>query len=233
MKVLVSKIEDCLEDELNGMNGIGVIQHLLERYPDTIQKNILTKKNCMDQMRSIVGYMLLEEGLKERFLVSSEDLQYQYKFNKKPYLKAFKDFHFNISHMDRMIVCGIADQEIGVDITRNLSYKMSMFQKLSNVKPCLINNVAICKLFEQLEQTDYFGQKEFTKLWCGLESVSKLVGCGIFQLHLQPVLPTTDTIYLELEDGYMVAISVFSQESNPLTINPMDMEIQYVPMKRA
>ena len=63
--------------------------------------------------------------------------------------------------------------------------------------------------------------------------INSIVGCGIFQLHLQPVLPTTDTIYLELEDGYMVAISVFSQESNPLTINPMDMEIQYVPMKRA
>ena len=36
----------------------------------------------------------------------------------KPYFPAYPDFHYNISHSDGIVVCGISDHPIGIDIQR-------------------------------------------------------------------------------------------------------------------
>lgn len=85
----------------------------------------------------------------------------------KPYLSAYPEIFFNLSHCDRLAVCLFSDVECGVDA-----------EQIRRVRPTVVR-----KVFSEREQAalaeadcpDVF----FTRLWTLKEAFAKAVGMGI------------------------------------------------------
>ena len=70
-----------------------------------------------DKCRSLVAELLLRECIKE-FCGRDIEPEYEYGFNKKPYLQNSPDIFFNISHSGDYVICAVSEHEVGCDIQR-------------------------------------------------------------------------------------------------------------------
>ncbi|MBQ8983821.1 MAG: 4'-phosphopantetheinyl transferase superfamily protein [Lachnospiraceae bacterium] len=87
----------------------------------------------------------------------------------KPYIVEFPGLHYNISHSGSLIVCGIGDELLGIDVEREERYSERVAKRF----------------FHPEEQKDIFSQeneaekrKIFTMYWVMKESFMKLSGAG-------------------------------------------------------
>lgn len=83
----------------------------------------------------------------------------------KPYQGTVPGLYFNYSHSGMMIACGVAGEEIGVDIQ----------QVRHNI---LIREKVYCK-DEELEDADYSNDEYFAEVWAKKESYLKMTGEGL------------------------------------------------------
>ena len=106
-------------------------------------------------------------ALIERPLIEPE---YGYGRNGKPY---FKDYpiQFNLSHSGEYVLCGVSDQEIGVDIQeiRNAN-KVSLAKRFFSEGECMA--------LERCE-SDKERSQMFFRMWTRKEAYGKLTGEGI------------------------------------------------------
>ena len=93
------------------------------------------------------------EGIKDRTII--------YGHNGKPYLKSGELF-FNLSHSAGQLVCGVSDEEIGVDI-----------QKICS-KPRVAKKICQPDELEQIKSPE-----DFTRVWTLKESFVKANGEGL------------------------------------------------------
>jgi 4'-phosphopantetheinyl transferase len=111
-------------------------ESLLDRYlpvfSEDIKRDILRYKRWQDAQLSLLGKVLLLQGLKTYYNIP--DVEIGVLPNKKPYLKGQK-LHFNISHSQELVACAIAEYPLGIDIEYNdlkISYHDFTFQMTSN-----------------------------------------------------------------------------------------------------
>lgn len=113
-----------------------------------------------------IAYALLGEILKTRFGVTDYTIERNDKG--KPFLAEFTSLHFNISHCGGLAVCGISNNEIGVDAELIRGY----------------NNKVMKRIFSAEEQNfiaeSKTPEKDFFKIWTLKESLCKFTGDGIF-----------------------------------------------------
>lgn len=119
-----------------------------------------------------LGDSLLYKGLKDLYGIipeSRSDLTILKGEHGKPYLKEFPHIHYNISHTDGLVVCGIGDRELGIDVER-----------IRPVRGNLLNKVLSDAERKVLKEIPEAGHSEyFFRLWTLKESYVKAVGCGI------------------------------------------------------
>lgn len=123
----------------------------------------LKKQNNKFYTRNIAGEFLLRECLLRRGLLSDDRLDIKIQASGKPYL-GNSSIHFSISHSGNILVCAVADREIGVDV-----------QKVSSYNPSLA-----ARYFSEDEKRFILSSphkdKAFTTLWCAKESYIKALG---------------------------------------------------------
>ncbi len=87
----------------------------------------------------------------------------------KPYLKDAEHVHFNISHTKGLVVCGISDREIGVDVERIREFKEAILRKA-----CAPQEQEYVMAANGLERAE-----RFFRLWTLKESYIKAIGKGL------------------------------------------------------
>lgn len=122
----------------------------------------------------------------------------------KPYLKNYPEIHFNISHCDGIVVCAIADFEIGVDTERVKSFPVSMVRKMLTEKEQRVLN-------EKSEDLGEF-QNVFFRYWTLKESYLKWEGHGFYK----------DPLTIEFEPG----ASLDSGDEMFLSVDKKTVQIQ-------
>lgn len=92
-------------------------QSLLDRYlpvfSDDIQRDILKYRRWQDAQLSLLGKVLLLQGLSTYYDIF--DAEVKVNSNNKPYLKG-NPVHFNISHSKDLAACVIAEFPVGIDV---------------------------------------------------------------------------------------------------------------------
>lgn len=89
--------------------------------------------------------------------------------NGKPYLDAYPNIYFNISHCNNAVCCIFGASPVGIDIQEVRSFNMRSAMKVcSETEIERINNAAEPDL-------------EFCRIWTVKEALSKLSGDGIFR----------------------------------------------------
>lgn len=89
----------------------------------------------------------------------------------KPYLIEYPDIHFNLSHSGEYVCCGVAEQEIGVDIQKH----QGKMEKIAERFFTEADNELLdrCKNEEE--------EKWFFRIWSVRESYIKFTGRGLGQ----------------------------------------------------
>jgi phosphopantetheine--protein transferase-like protein len=88
----------------------------------------------------------------------------------KPYLVGHTDFHFNISHAGRYVVCAFSDAPVGIDIEVIASADMKIAERFFAGRE---------KMYI-FEQTSEFAQREaFYRVWTMKEAYIKREGRGL------------------------------------------------------
>lgn len=120
------------------------------------------------QQQSKIGYQLLAFGLRDEYGIDKlPDIGK--KEHGKPYLPDYPHIHFNVSHCQNGIVCGIHEKEIGVDIEKLLVYKENIVKRISHVNEW--------KLFGHVPDEEK--NRIFGRIWVSKESYLKQQGTGI------------------------------------------------------
>lgn len=118
-----------------------------------------------------IGRDLLTEGLRSLYGLTFPDLKGELacQSHGKPYLRAYPEIHFNISHCPGMVACGFSDSEIGLDIEypRPISRRL-VLRSLSPSE----------QLFLESQPSDLM-EHHFFRLWTLKESRMKISGDGM------------------------------------------------------
>ena len=122
-----------------------------------------------DRLLSTFAYVLLLYGLKSEGLLSERKPQFDYHPYGKPYFlsEALSNVFFNFSHCSEGIVCGISDEEIGVDIE-------GYVQDIRKIED-LVLHPHERHLFDNAKDASGL----FTQIWTIKESYTKMKGCGL------------------------------------------------------
>ena len=86
----------------------------------------------------------------------------------KPYINNFGNFHFNTSHSSNILVCGISEQQIGVDV-----------EKIKPIKNKIVERFFTIQEKEYVYKTSSDQNKRFIEVWTKKEAYIKWVGKGI------------------------------------------------------
>lgn len=149
---------------------------LINKLPPVRKSRAIRYKHTGGRLSCIIGYLLFLYGFrniyKENALPDFDTNQYG-----KPFLHAFPDIHFNISHCNGAVVCIFGDTEIGVDI-----------QEARNTTMYHARRVCSEEEVERIENA-VEPELEFCKIWSVKEALSKLYGTGIIFKEIRNLSP--------------------------------------------
>lgn len=136
--------------------------------PDFRKRKIDSFKPHHSKLLSLGAGMLLDKAMKD---LGIDEYEVELEDNQKPRIRGREDIFFNISHSGDMVILGISDREIGVDI-----------EKIRNFKDSLIDYVFSPEdkdLAKELMESESDADRIYTKLWTVKESIMKHSGRGI------------------------------------------------------
>lgn len=175
------------------------------RLPPWRQEKAIFYQFLLDRVLCTQAYLLLEEGLRERYNVKRE-IFFEYIAHEKPILKGYPDIHFNLSHCKKGVLCVIDERPIGCDIEQ-------IEERLDQtvMRHCF-NDAEIAQILASSRP-----EIEFTKFWTMKEAILKLTGEGINDelpsLMTPELVKRLDmrTTVVE-EQGYVYSICQYREE---------------------
>lgn len=158
--------------------------------PDNQKKKVDLCYNQTEKFSKILEYYIVKkylnfEGIKE----------FSYTANGKPYINNYKDF--NISYDDGCLVVAFANNQVGVDVQKNIEYD----EKLANY---IANESELSKIQKAKNKSI-----ELTKLWVKKESYIKCIGGGL-NIELKNILKETKKFHFKEQTyrNYQICICV-------------------------
>lgn len=144
-------------------------QSLIDRYlpvfSEDIKRDILRYRRWQDAQLSLLGKILLLQGLRTYYDIS--DAEIMVNSSNKPYLKG-NPVYFNISHSKDLVACIIAEFPLGIDVEffdTSINYLDFEFQMTTNE-------------FKKINEAED-GIKSFFAYWTAKEAVIKAHGDGM------------------------------------------------------
>ncbi len=102
--------------EISGKQHKYLLKKFLVGYPVNFQEKVMKYRRWEDSQRSLLGRLVLENGVREVFGLELSEAMCYSEYG-KPFLKNNPSSKFNISHSGRFVVCALTrETEIGVDI---------------------------------------------------------------------------------------------------------------------
>lgn len=178
---------DKITDEL--------IPVLLDKLPEKRRHKAMRFRHTGGKLSCIIGYLLFLYGFRNYFKLDGTP-EFSRETNGKPYLAAYPDIHFNISHCDGAAACILGDMPVGIDIQDKKELKMN-------------HAMRVCSKEEIQKITDSSEPDlEFCRIWSVKESLSKLTGDGVFRdiRHVAPGNTHMSTVFIE-PNKFMTASS--------------------------
>lgn len=153
---------------VNGIDALdeSFIENCVSFFPRWRKEQMMSYKHLKGKIQNGVGYLLLVHALCEEGILH-EMPDFRYNEHGKPFLRNYPDWHFSISHSRNTVCCGIAKENIGIDIEEVREYKEPLARYSCNEKEMSLLNQSEDKA------------NEFYKLWTKKEAVFKLIGTGI------------------------------------------------------
>ncbi|MDR0901089.1 MAG: 4'-phosphopantetheinyl transferase superfamily protein [Methanobrevibacter sp.] len=143
------------------LEDINNLKHLIS--PDRV-KNINNFLFSKDKKLSLGSELLLRFILRKIHI--TDPIFYKNSYGKL-FLKNYPNIHFNISHSEDYVVCGVSTDNLGVDI------------ELISAVDCEIAKNYFHKIeYEYLKKSNDFNNS-FYKLWVLKESYVKMLGLGL------------------------------------------------------
>lgn len=187
--------------------------HLLEfkSYLSPEDLILVQKKINVDlQTKQILSRGCLRKVLGQVLQVSASDLQIQFTPQGKPFLKDYTNCFFNVSHSNEILVIGISDQEIGID----LEYKNPHFtENLIQTFMGLEEQQLFSTFTNSSQKVDFF-----YNIWTAKEAISKCFGLGL-KMNFSNLVVKFDTItqfscnhysvfgkFIDIEPDYTLAV---------------------------
>ena len=166
----------------------------MQLMPDFIQEKIEKFRNLQDAERSLIGNILLLQGLEQLECTQYLLKNLKYTSFQKPY---FDDLiSFNISHSGDYVVCAISKTNIvGVDIEEMINIPIVDFEYLFAKEEW--NEVLIA---ENKWEAFYI-------LWAKKEAFLKAVGCGLSE-PLNAVIIKNNAINWQNKEWYLMDIQL-------------------------
>ncbi|MBQ8040307.1 MAG: 4'-phosphopantetheinyl transferase superfamily protein [Lachnospiraceae bacterium] len=138
------------------------------------RSKILRCKNKEDKYRSLAAGLLLRYAL-EQHGISYESAKIIIGENGKPYLEEKENFYFSISHSQDLVVCAVADKELGVDVESLI--------RIDKICSDISKRERFLERIAAKTEKEWFGnlpeeekKKGFLRIWTGKESYGKANG---------------------------------------------------------
>lgn len=133
------------------------------------EERILKFRRREDAERTLIGDVFIRTIICDRFHLENRKLTFEYNDFGKPFITNVPDFHYNLSHSGKWVVCAVDYYPLGIDVER--------------IKP--IDFSIAERFFSQTEYMDLMEKKEeerlgyFYDLWTLKESYIKARGKGL------------------------------------------------------
>jgi 4'-phosphopantetheinyl transferase len=133
------------------------------------QDKIKRFKVQKSKYQTFFAEILLRKIIIEKLRLKNSDIKYEYNKYGKPFLKNKRNFYFNISHSDKIVILGTSTKKIGIDIEliKNINFSIAEHYFTAD------ENIDLNKLTDR-EKLIYF-----FKLWVLKESYIKAEGKGL------------------------------------------------------
>lgn len=126
-------------------------------------------RNKIDAVRTLAAEVLCRAAIVENLNIKNRDIYFSVNKYGKPYLRFYKNFHFNLSHSGDWVICSIDCKDIGVDI-----------EKVEPIDLDISKNFFSPKEYEDLINQNPNNQLfYFYDLWTIKESYIKASGKGL------------------------------------------------------
>ena len=133
------------------------------------EERILKFRRRIDAERTLIGDVLIRTIICNQFHIKNRELTFEYNKYGKPFLTNITDFHFNISHSGKWVVCAIDTSPVGIDVECIKSIDFSIAERFFSKK-----EYSDIMEKEGKERFEYFYD-----LWTLKESYIKARGKGL------------------------------------------------------
>ncbi len=211
----ISDMTQILYAYISEDNHEFLLKEMLHDFPDAFRKKISQYRRWEDAQLSLLGRVLLKNGLKELNKdLNIGDLSYT-EYN-KPYFKN-ENVKFNISHSGNIVVCAIAENfEIGIDIEISQEIQLEYFK--SQMTTLEWQRI----IFSDDERNAFF------EYWAQKEAVIKTHGMGLslplksFEVINNQTIIKEEHFFLKeipLDNKYKCFLA-FKDKIDPIILSP-------------
>ena len=199
------------------------------------QKRLKRFVRVDDAYRSLMGDLLVQQAFEKKTGLSNQLPKVSKNAYGKPYLQGHPSFHYNISHSGDYVVCAVHQQEIGVDIEKEMPFDWHVAKDLFTEAE-----------FEQVK-TGEKSLSAFYDIWTLKESYIKAIGKGLamplsqFEVkkHSLAFIELTDldrgsrvTDYTcrqyQVEEGYYLSICAYQTEIHQFCERPVYLSFEQI-----
>ncbi|GAA4271386.1 4'-phosphopantetheinyl transferase superfamily protein [Aquimarina gracilis] len=205
-----------------------LIKEWLPRFPKSFQEKVLRYRRWQDAQLSLLGRLLLKQGLKDYGIVCNNELNMHYTSYNKPYFIDL-EVEFNISHSGDIVVCAITqNNDIGIDIEIVKNIEVEDFK----------NQMTSLEWQRIISSGDI--KNSFFNYWTQKEAVIKAHGMGLsvplksFEIINNHTIIDTENFYVKevvLDQEYKCHLAFKNTSnpviSNPIRVNVLDMKYTY------
>jgi len=92
-------------------------EKILFSLPKKVKNKAQKLVKLVDRKLSVMGYILLRDGLRYDYGINIEDLIIRKNKYGKPFIRNRDNLYYNVSHSENIVVCVISSNKIGVDIS--------------------------------------------------------------------------------------------------------------------
>lgn len=197
-------------DELNKIDD-EILNSIYKYMPQERKEKFQRYKFRKDKVLCAMAYLLLCYGLDINDQFNFNQMQFTYNEQGKPSFSDKKMPHFNMSHCDIAVACGISDSNIGVDIQDKIECDRLLLEEVMSIGE--INTIS-----NSLQRELKFG-----RFWSCKESYLKFDGTGLvddlnqidFSKELSNRFVWNDCVF-EVEEFNDYCVSVCSKNSEKI-----------------
>ena len=173
---------------ISKLTSVNEVAGLFPLLSDERKERIRRFRFEKDKLHCLFAEVLLRYALKERYEIS--DLELGKNAYGKPYLLKHCGIYFNLSHSGDWVICGVGDQDLGIDVEHIEEIEMSIAEDFFAGKEI--------EYLKTIPVENRLG--DFYTVWTLKESYTKYVGEGMsIPLDSFAIIPEKERFALYIE----------------------------------